>query len=624
MLVASSLLAFVIGAAFAVLIVTILDLRDSNRDSRRSQEVIVAANRLERLVVDLETGQRGFLVTSEERFLEPWAAARLALPDASSEFNRLAAASVEDGLSRRITEAIAAYVREYSVPLVAAARRGDPAAKSVAETDRGKRLVDVIRNQFDEFLAAERNLSAQRQERTDAATQRAIVAATAGLAASMLLIVLYAGYVTQAIVRPVRRAALLADRIAAGDLGTRMAESGTAEIGALEHSFNVMADSLERDRSEVTRLAEEQAALRRVATLVAQGAPPHEVFPAVAQEVGQLLPVDYAMMSRFESDGTVTIVGGWSRTGDELPVGTRWALGGKNLSTLVAETGRSARMDSYAETSSGALGELIRAGGLRAGVGTPIIVEGAAWGVMIAASTAEDRQPSETEARLAEFTELVGMAIANAESRADLTASRARIVATADDTRRRIERDLHDGAQQRLVTLALELRAAQTAVPSPLAELNDELSRVAEGLVSVLDDLRETARGIHPAILAEGGIGPALKTLARRSPIPVEVDVQSDARLPESVEVATYYVVSEALTNAAKHANASVVRVGVEAVDGVLRVTIRDDGSGGADATRGSGLVGLKDRAEALGGTLSVQSRPGDGTTIRVELPLDE
>jgi signal transduction histidine kinase len=174
------------------------------------------------------------------------------------------------------------------------------------------------------------------------------------------------------------------------------------------------------------------------------------------------------------------------------------------------------------------------------------------------------------------------------------------------------------------VTLALELRAAQTAVPSPLAELNDELSRVAEGLVSVLDDLRETARGIHPAILAEGGIGPALKTLARRSPIPVEVDVQSDARLPESVEVATYYVVSEALTNAAKHANASVVRVGVEAVDGVLRVTIRDDGSGGADATRGSGLVGLKDRAEALGGTLSVQSRPGDGTTIRVELPLDE
>jgi signal transduction histidine kinase len=426
------------------------------------------------------------------------------------------------------------------------------------------------------------------------------------------------------IVRPVRRAARAADRLAAGDLDTRMTESGPAEIGALEHSFNVMADSLEQDRAEVARLAEEQAALGRVATLVARGTTPDEVFAAVAQEAGRQLPVDFAMMSRFESDGTVTIVGGWSRDGAELPVGTRWVLGGRNLSTLVAETGRPARMDSYAEASSGALGELIRGGGLRAGVGTPIIVEGRPWGVMIVASTSEDRQPSETEARLAEFTDLVAMAIANAESRADLTASRARIVATADETRRRIERDLHDGAQQRLVSLALDLRAAQAAVPPALGGLKDELSRVAEGLTRVLDELRETARGIHPAILAEGGLGPALKTLARRSPIPVEVDVRPEARLPEPIEVATYYVVSEALTNAAKHANASVVHVDVEAVDGVLHVSIQDDGSGGADSARGTGLVGLKDRVEALGGTLSVQSPPGAGTSVHVELPLDK
>jgi signal transduction histidine kinase len=196
-------------------------------------------------------------------------------------------------------------------------------------------------------------------------------------------------------------------------------------------------------------------------------------------------------------------------------------------------------------------------------------------------------------------------------------------VAAADETRRAIERDLHDGAQQRLVSLGLELRAAQAAVPPELAGLEGELARVAEGLVGVQDELREMARGIHPAILAEGGLGPALKVLARRCPIPVQLDVRAEARLSQPVEVATYYVVSETLTNAAKHAHASVVHVDVERAEGVLRVRVRDDGDGGADATQGSGLVGLKDRVESLGGSIVVRSPLGGGTTLHVELPLD-
>ena len=187
---------------------------------------------------------------------------------------------------------------------------------------------------------------------------------------------------------------------------------------------------------------------------------------------------------------------------------------------------------------------------------------------------------------------------------------------------RRIERDLHDGAQQRLVSLGLALRAAQTTVPPQLGGLEGELTNVAEGLANVLDELREMARGIHPAILAKGGLGPALKTLARRCPVPVELDVRAQARLPERVEVAAYYVVSEALTNAAKHAHASVVNVEVETVEGALRLRVRDDGVGGADPVRGSGLVGLKNHVEALGGTLAVQSPAGAGTALRVELPL--
>jgi signal transduction histidine kinase len=228
-----------------------------------------------------------------------------------------------------------------------------------------------------------------------------------------------------------------------------------------------------------------------------------------------------------------------------------------------------------------------------------------------------------TEARLGDFTELLATAIANAESRNALASSRLRIVAAADETRRRIERDLHDGTQQRLVSLALELRAAQTEVPPELDQLTAELSRIVDGLGSVQDELREIARGIHPAILAEGGLARALKTLTRRSAVPVAASVEVDMRLPEPVEVAAYYVVSEALTNTAKHANASRVAVDAKVVAGAISLSVSDDGKGGADPTMGSGLVGLKDRVEALGGALTVQSAPGGGTRLHAQIPFD-
>jgi signal transduction histidine kinase len=247
----------------------------------------------------------------------------------------------------------------------------------------------------------------------------------------------------------------------------------------------------------------------------------------------------------------------------------------------------------------------------------------ALWGVVIVASALEQPLPADTEERLAGFTELAATAIANAEAQAALTASRARIVAAADTTRRRIERDLHDGAQQRLVSLALQLRSAQAAMPAEDSELAAQLDPVADGLTAVLDELREIARGIHPAALAEGGLPPALKSLARRSAVPVRLDVQAaHERFPEPIEIAAYYVVCEALTNAVKHASATVIDVQVTIEAGVLRVRVCDDGHGGADLTRGTGLVGLTDRVEALGGRLWLHSPPGAGTTVATELPL--
>jgi signal transduction histidine kinase len=243
---------------------------------------------------------------------------------------------------------------------------------------------------------------------------------------------------------------------------------------------------------------------------------------------------------------------------------------------------------------------------------------------VIAASTRrEEPFPADTEAQIGRFTELVATAVENAESRAELAASRARVVAAADQTRRRLERDLHDGAQQRLVSLALRLRGAATMIDPDLQEVHRELAGVGTELDEVLNDLRELSRGIHPAILSEGGLSPALRTLARRSAVPVELQVRMEGRLPERVEVTAYYVVAEALTNVAKHADASVVQVDVDRDDGLVRLAVRDDGVGGADPARGSGLIGIKDRVESTGGTLRVESRPGRGTSLLVELPLD-
>jgi signal transduction histidine kinase len=240
----------------------------------------------------------------------------------------------------------------------------------------------------------------------------------------------------------------------------------------------------------------------------------------------------------------------------------------------------------------------------------------------VVAFTGEERLPPDTEERLAGFTELVATAIANANAQAALTASRARVVTAADQARRRIERDLHDGTQQRLVSLALQLRALQREPPPEPGALAAELDRCVAEINSTLEELQETARGIHPAILARGGLRPALRALARRCPVPVQVRMHADGRLPEPVEISAYYVVAEALTNAAKHACASTVSVEAEVTGETLVVVVRDDGAGGADATGGSGLAGLKDRVEAIGGRLLLDSPPGAGTVLRVEFPV--
>ncbi|HEV7752222.1 MAG TPA: PAS domain S-box protein [Baekduia sp.] len=376
-----------------------------------------------------------------------------------------------------------------------------------------------------------------------------------------------------------------------------------------------------RDVSENRMLTHEQAALRRVATLVAQGHDAGELFDAVAVEVGRLLSADATRLLRYQEDGTASVVGSYGASDAEIGVGSHLRLDPGQIWGRVAQSRSPERTDRLGDGSD-ALAKSLLAVGIVVAVAVPIVVSGRPWGAIVAAWKHPHMAGGDTEIRMAQFTELVATAVANAESGAELAASRRRIVATADEARRQIERDLHDGAQQRLVSTVVALELARKELgdaDGPVAELVDEALANAQGGI---DDVRELARGIHPRILSSGGLGPALKTLAGRSPIAVTVNIQTDVRLPENVEVTAYYVASEALTNAAKHAHASEVGIAVDVDDRWMVLTIADDGAGGADPSRGSGLIGLHDRVAALGGALTVHSEPGAGTVLVAQIPV--
>ena len=397
-----------------------------------------------------------------------------------------------------------------------------------------------------------------------------------------------------------------------------MPETGAGELGELEHAFNTMGQSLETSRDELRMLAEEQAAQLRVATLVARNAPAQELLEAVVEEVDRVLGASSTRMARYMPDDTVVIVVS-SSPASALPVGASWPTDGEHLAGEVYRTGRPARRDSL-EGLSSELGDRLREDGIRSAVATPIVVGGQLWGMLVAYWT--DIVPGpDTEDRMEHFTDLVATAIANAASRAELRASRARVVATADETRRRIERDLHDGAQQRLVHTVMTLKLARQALedaPEPGKELIDEALSHAEGATA---ELRELVHGILPASLGRGGLRAGVDSLVSRVPLQVSMDVTSE-RLPPILEATGYFVVAEALTNVVKHARASHAEVRAFIRDGELHVEVQDDGVGGAEMDGNLGLLGLHDRVTALDGVLTVVSPVDGGTAVSAVVPI--
>jgi PAS domain S-box-containing protein len=403
--------------------------------------------------------------------------------------------------------------------------------------------------------------------------------------------------------------------IVTSGLDVTESETAAAELWALQGEL--------RDRlAELSRLAAEQAALRRVATLVAREPAPEEVFDVVTLEASRLLGAESGLLLCYSDDhATGKIVGRYSELETSaFALGTVLPIEGDSLSSKVCRTGQAGRMDSY-DGVSGEIAQRVRDAHYHSVVAAPVVVAGRVWGMLVAGTQRPDPLPDSAEERLESFAELVALALSSAEARNELAASRARIVEAGDTARRRLERDLHDGAQQRLVAVALGMRLARAKLerdPDAAAELLEE---AGDQLDQGLEQLRELARGIHPALLTDRGLQPALAALASRAPFPVGIDVPAE-RFSHGVEVAVYFLVSEALTNAAKYAEPSAVAVTVTTAAGVLTAEIEDDGRGGADPAGGTGLRGLADRLEALGGRIRIDSPPGHGTRIRAQLPL--
>ncbi|MFC4046592.1 CHASE3 domain-containing protein [Dactylosporangium siamense] len=630
-----------LSTALVTMLVAVARLDREVRSARSSQAALISAGHLQASVLSMESAERGFVITHDPRFMATWQQARAAIPLQSVQLQMLVSEDAQQHARvQHLNDQITTYVADMSKSTVAGAA-GHILVPDATQLLNSQQRLDAIHTEFAQFTTREMSEAARQAASADEDTAWAWGVAGLTLAGSLLVMAVYAALMNRGIARPVVAAAGMADELAAGALSTRMPESGPHEIGVLQRSFNAMARSLEAYRDDLQRLVAEQSALRRIATLVARASPPDTVFGAVTEEVGQLLRADVAMLLRYEPDKEAVIVAGWSEHGVPFVAGTRTALPPDGAAMHVYASQR----PWWTRVGEGTTvpDPFLTRYGITVSIGAPIVMQGNLWGALIVMAASEEQLRPDDAARTADFTDLVGVAIANLQARADLTAASVRIVEASDQARRKLERDLHDGTQQRLLALLLDLRRihalASAPPPEPADELADELAderasaqppvlteelaEITDELADAINDLREFSHGVHPVILTERGLESALKTLTRRSPVPTELHIHLPSRLPPNIETSAYHVVAEAITNTAKHAHATRVRIDATADEQTLQLRIEDDGVGGADPSGSSGLRGLGDRVTALGGSSRLASPPGHGTTLWFTIPLN-
>ncbi|GAA0717132.1 CHASE3 domain-containing protein [Dactylosporangium roseum] len=624
-----------LGVALHTTVTAFDDRGRQTRAARTAHQAVVTAVLVHRAVLEMEHGEHRYVVTGDPAHLRSWARARAVveshiarLPSLTAD--RPAQATLAAGLDQQIRQ----YLDTHPASAIRALRPGPAAAPDLGRLAGDQHQLDAIRRAVEQFVGNERRVAAAQEASAERAFTRAGTATALGIITCMFVIPVLIAYTNRTIVRPVRTVAAMADSLTGGARTGRTPTDGPYEIGVLQRSFNAMALSSQRHRDDLNRIVLEQKALQRIARLMACTEAPDAAFDVITAQAGRLFGADAALLVRYDGDGAGTILTAWA--GDHPPEPTgKHPLAGERTPLPLPLQGTTGRMQALRQSfcrhvgweRRGLPGAADSGTGGTCGVGAPIMVRDQVWGALALLGGAGGRLRRDDAEHTADFIDLAGLVVDTVEARTGLAAASARLVGAGDETRRRLERDLHDRIQHHLIAIILRLRmlkadlaARDATATGPV--IADQIATIDSDLANVIDEVRTIADGVYPAILTQRGLEAALDAMARRSPIPIDRHIRLSPTLPPVVQTSVYDIVAESLANTAKHARATHLRIVAHQDDRQVCLRIEDDGTGGADTGRGTGIRGITDRVQALGGTVELHSPRGEGTRLLITIPL--
>ncbi|GAA2582507.1 hypothetical protein GCM10010399_10380 [Dactylosporangium fulvum] len=628
-----------LGVALHTAVTAFDDRGRQARAAHTSHQAVVTAALVRTGVLAMEHGEHRYVVTGDPAHLRSWARARAMVESRIAQLPRLTAdrpaqATLAAGLDQQIRQ----YLDTHPASAIKALRPGPTAAPDLGRLTSDQHQLDAIRHTAERFVGNERRHAAAQETRAERAFTRAGTATGLGIITCLFVVPVLITYTTRVIVRPVRTAAAMADKLAAGTQTGRMPTDGPHEIGLLQRSFNTMALSLQRHHDDLNRVVVEQTALRRIASLMACTEAPDAVFDTITGQAGRLFEADTALLVRYDSDGAGTILAAWAGDHPSDRTGKRPLVGERTPLPLRDTTGRMrALRQSFCRHVGWERPDMpVAADGVAGstrGVGAPIMVRGQVWGALALLGEAGGRLRRDDTERTADFTDLAGLVVDTVEARIRLAAVSARLIDAGDETRRKLERDLHDRIQHHLIAVILRLRMLEADMTGRDATeggtatgpvIADQVATIDGDLANVVEEVQTIAHGVYPAILTQRGLEAALDAMARRSPIPIERHIDLSPALPPVLQTSVYDIVAESLANTTKHAHASHLRIIAHQDGQKVWLRIEDDGAGGADSGRGTGIRSLTDRVQALGGTVQLHSPRGEGTRLIITLPLHQ
>ncbi|MEU0556525.1 GAF domain-containing protein [Dactylosporangium sp. NPDC006015] len=608
-----------ICAALGTMLISFDQRRRAEHTAEAEDQARSAVTALALLVTDAEAARCGLAATGDQLFRTRLASSLDVIPRRERELQRSVTHDpVKVMLLRQINLYLNEYLSNYLAPALATSRSGGPATVSNAIMLAARRHADLIGSRLDRLLELVNRSTVRARARAETHSNMGILAGVVLPLFSLVALVLMRRHAT-AVAGSVRNLEAAAVKIADGELTIRVPEDGPAETSRFQHAFNNMVSALAQHRHTLNEKIAEQSALRSAGTPAAGVQTPQAVFDAVTEQAGILFRTDLADLLHVDPDGTASVVATWSHAQWDLPADEQVRLEPEGMAAQVLRSGRAVRL-THPGTPAPAWQRPARFG-LQAAIGVPVIAAGRAWGVLRLMSRRPETLPETVTSRATPFTDLVAVAVADHQARTDSAEARTRIMFAADETRRTIERKLHDGPQQRLTASLWALQTLDAQIPANLTELHAQVSMLTARMSTALDDLATIARDVHPAILSQRGLPSAIRSLARRTPVPVETTLDLPARPDEQVEIGMYHMVAEALALANNHPHTTLVNIEASVRSGRLLLHIEMNGMRTGDVASGPELVRIRDRVEALGGAMTLESSPERDIRLFIDVP---